>query len=101
MTKKILIAMRDFGRPMAVATLLFVLLVGALVSGILEAYKPGMGVTFTAGIAGWFNAIPGEYYTLTGALALGYTASRGAEKIVQQMQDNAPPKDEDFDKLTE
>lgn len=78
--KPFLEAMRDFIRPITVALLILVLLLGAVISGGLEAFLPGLGIKFTGGVAGWFRAIPAEYYTLTAAALLGYTAARSAEK---------------------
>ena len=72
---------RDFIRPVQGAVMLFVLLVGALTSGLLELISPGMGMKFTTGVAGWFRAIPESYYVLLGSLAGLYTLARSAEKI--------------------
>lgn len=75
--------LRDFIRPLSVMALLFVLLLGAVVAGVLEAVLPGIGVQFTVGIAGWFRAVPDAYYQLTGAALLGYTAARTTERAVR------------------
>jgi hypothetical protein len=74
--------LRDFIRPLAVAALIAVLLVGAVISGALEVIWPGSGVSFTRGIAGWFAAIPGDYYNLALAALLGYAGARTVEKAV-------------------
>lgn len=87
---RVLAALRDFGRPLAVVALLGVLLVGAVAAGALEALHPGVGVEFTKGVAGWFRAIPTDYYNLTGAFGLGYTASRGVEKVVDTWRGSSP-----------
>lgn len=79
-----LTALRDFIRPLTVAALIFVLLTGALTSGILQAIWPGAGVQFTGGVAGWFKAIPDAYYNLTLAVLLGYTAGRTVEKVAHR-----------------
>lgn len=72
--------LREFIRPITVASMLFVLLLGAVASGILEAVYPGMGVQFTNGVAGWFKAIPEVYYQTFTALGLGYIAAREVGK---------------------
>lgn len=74
--------LRDYIRPMTVAVLVLALVLGAVVSGALEAISPGLGVAFTKGLAGYFRAIPEAFYTLTTVALLGYTAARGAEKMV-------------------
>ena len=73
--------LRDFIRPLVVASMVFVLLAGAVAGGVLEAAFPGIGVRFTVGVAGWFRAIPDPYYQLIGAAFVAYTASRGIEKV--------------------
>lgn len=72
--------LRETIRPLTVAALVIGLLAGAVVSGMLEAFSPGLGVNFTRGLAGFFRAIPDAYYQLATAALLGYTASRGIEK---------------------
>lgn len=72
---------RDYIRPLQGALMLMVLLVGAVISGVLELFWPGKGIAFTSGVAGWFRAIPDSYYALLGALAGLYTIMRGAESI--------------------
>lgn len=74
-------AIRDYIRPLQGAVMLAVLLLGAVISGVLEIFWPGAGIAFTAGVAGWFRAVPDSFYTLLGALAGLYTLTRSAEKI--------------------
>lgn len=74
--------LREHIRPLTVAVLVAALVLGAVVSGALEAIKPGLGVAFTKGLAGYFRAVPEAFYTLTTVALLGYTAARGAEKMV-------------------
>lgn len=68
--------LREYIRPIVVAALIFVLLFGAAVAGLLEAFMPGYGVRFTVGVAGWFKAIPAAYYQLAGVGTVAYTAAR-------------------------
>lgn len=75
--------LREYVRPLTVAALLVVLLLGAVVAGALEAFSPGAGETFTRAVAGWFNAIPDKYYELLVLGLLGYTAGRTVEKMVK------------------
>ncbi|RPF70435.1 hypothetical protein [Aurantiacibacter spongiae] len=75
-------ALRDFIRPIAVAALIAMLLIGAAVAGALEALFPGSGIAFTNGVAGWFRAIPGDFYNLALAALLGYAGARTVEKAV-------------------
>lgn len=75
-----LATLREFIRPLVVATMLTMLLGGAVASGIMEAIRPGMGVNFTVGVAGWFQAIPEIYYQTFMALGLGYIAAREVGK---------------------
>lgn len=75
--------LREFIRPISVALLVVALLLGGIVSGALEAFIPGAGIKFTAGVAGWFNAIPEAYYNLTAVGLLGYTAGRTVEKVAR------------------
>lgn len=75
-----LATLREFIRPISVAALVAVLLIGAVVSGALEAFWPGMGVAFTNGVAGWFRAVPGPFYDLVTAGFLTYGAARTVEK---------------------
>lgn len=74
--------LKSYIRPLTVAVLIAALVVGACVAGVLETLKPGLGVAFTMGMAGYFSAVPDAFYTLTTVGLLGYTAARGAEKIV-------------------
>lgn len=73
--------LKSYIRPLTVAVLVAALVLGATISGTLEALKPGLGVAFTKGLAGYFRAVPEAFYTLTTVALLGYTAARGAEKI--------------------
>lgn len=75
--------LRDFIRPLSVFAMLLVMLLGAAIGGLLEAFLPGVGVRFTVGVAGWFKAIPDPYYQLTGATLVGYTVAREYGKSVQ------------------
>ncbi len=70
--------------------MLFVLLIGAVVSGVLEAFLPGIGARFTIGVAGWFRAIPTEFYTLLGTALLGYTAARTIDKAMKGRKPDDP-----------
>lgn len=72
--------LRDFVRPISTAALVAMLLMGAAISGGLEAYQPGLGVAFTNGVAGWFKAIPEAFYNLVTLGLLGYGAYRTVEK---------------------
>lgn len=76
-------ALREYIRPLTVAALIGNLLIGAIVSGIIEMIWPGMGVRFTEAVAGWFRAIPDSYYQLAGAGSVAYIASRGYQKGVE------------------
>lgn len=76
--------LRDFIRPLTVAVLIFFLMGGGLVSGILEAVLPGMGIAFTTGVAGWFKSLPSELYTLIIAFGVSYTAAREVGKGVKR-----------------
>ncbi len=89
--KALLENLRDFGRPLVVLALVLVLLLGAVISGLLELFLPGMGITFTVGVAGWFRAVPPEYYALTGAAIGGYTMSRGFESVARSKH-GVPPR---------
>lgn len=71
---------RDFIRPMLPALMLLVLLAGAVTSGLLELVSPGAGVRFTVGVAGWFRAIPTEFYALLGTGYVTYSAARSHDK---------------------
>lgn len=82
--------LRDFIRPISVAALLAMLLLGAVISGVLEAFLPGVGVRFTEGVAGWFKAIPTNYYQLTGGLAGVYFVAREAGKGVRNWTAKKP-----------
>lgn len=84
-------AIRDFIRPLQGAVMLFVLLVGAIISGVLEMIQPGMGVQFTTGVAGWFRAVPDPFYLLLGTLAGAYTVTRGFEKVKGAPSSDSPP----------
>ncbi|MAY20328.1 MAG: hypothetical protein CL955_06890 [Erythrobacteraceae bacterium] len=74
--------LRDYIRPLTVAALVAVLLIGAVASGVLEAVVPGLGVRFTEGVAGWFKAIPQPFYNLATVFGLGYVGARTLEKAV-------------------
>lgn len=73
--------LRDFIRPMLPAIMLVFLIGTALVSGVMEAVSPGLGVAFTLGAAGLLQAVPGEFYALFGALGGGYIAARTVDKM--------------------
>lgn len=72
--------LREYVRPVSVAALIASLLLGAAISGGLEAFRPGFGVAFTNGVAGWFKAIPEAFYDLTMVALLGYAGARTVEK---------------------
>ncbi|MBX7496747.1 hypothetical protein K3172_12850 [Qipengyuania sp. 6B39] len=74
--------LREGIRPLTVAALVIGLLLGAVISGTLEVFHPGAGVSFTKGLAGFFRAIPGDYYNLATLALLGYTAGRTVEKAI-------------------
>lgn len=80
-------ALREYVRPLAVAAMVGTLILGACVAGAMEAIKPGLGVAFTGGVAGWFRAVPDSFYQAMTALALGYMAAREVGKWK-----TAPPK---------
>lgn len=84
---------RDFVRPVSVAAMVALLLLGALASGALEAAWPGMGIRFTGGVAGWFRAIPGDFYNLLMAGFGFYTVARSAQEIAKTMKTPPPPPD--------
>lgn len=84
-------SVRDFIRPLQGAVMLFVLLVGAVISGTMEVFWPGMGIRFTGGVAGWFRAVPDSYYILLGTLAGAYTVTRGFEKVKGAPSSDTPP----------
>ncbi|WJY17661.1 hypothetical protein QQS45_08370 [Alteriqipengyuania flavescens] len=71
---------RDFIRPMLPALLAVFLLCCALLSGVMEAIVPGLGVAFTKGTAGFLTSVPSEFYALFGTLGLGYTVARSVDK---------------------
>lgn len=71
---------REFVRPVSTAALVVMLITGAVIAGALEALLPGVGVRFTLGVAGWFRALPTDFYNLLIA-ALGiYGVARTVEK---------------------
>lgn len=83
-------AIRDFGRPLAALAMLMLLLTGSVAAGVMECLAPGLGIRFTAGVAGWFRAIPVDYYNLTAIVLSVWGVSRGVEKIASGMK-AAPP----------
>lgn len=80
MKPDILSTFEKFARPLQGVFMLFVLLIGAVISGLLELWKPGLGVQFTGGVAGWFRAVPDSYYALLGALSGIYMAAKTSER---------------------
>lgn len=92
-----LVGLRDFIRPLSVAALLAVLILGAITSGIMEALMPGLGVRFTGGVAGWFRAIPQAYYNLATAFGLGYIGAREVGKVAKQWAATKKPAVDDPD----
>lgn len=85
--------LRDYIRPVTVAALLLLLLLGAVIAGALEVFVPGKGVQFTVGVAAWLRAVPDAYYQLLGALGLGYMAARSVDKKTET-PDAPPPEKE-------
>ncbi len=85
-----LATLRDYIRPVTLMALLFVLLTGAVTSGLLELWAQGLGVRFTVGVAGWFKAIPDAYYQLSAAALLGYTAARTIDKAMKGRKPDDP-----------
>lgn len=82
-------ALKNYIRPLTVASMIGVLLIGAVTAGLLEAVFPGVGIRFTGGVAGWFRAIPPEYYTLAGAGFTAYTVARSFDKrasVIDQVE---------------
>jgi hypothetical protein len=48
---------------------------------VLFAFKPDVALQVANGVKAWLNAIPEEMWWLFGAGYLGYTGTRGFEKI--------------------
>lgn len=72
--------LREFIRPLGNAAMLGLILLGALIAGVLEAWQPGFGAAFTAGVSGFLKSLPQEFYQLTGAGFVAYIGARAHEK---------------------
>lgn len=60
---------------------MYLMILAAIPMGFLFAFKPDVAMAVTAGVKNWLQAIPEEMWWLFGAGYLGYTTSRGYEKI--------------------
>ena len=60
---------------------MYLMILAAIPMGFLFAFKPEVAMAVTAGVKNWLQAIPEEMWWLFGAGYLGYTTSRGYEKI--------------------
>lgn len=75
--------LRDFIRPISNAVLIGFIVLSALLCGILEAVRPGMGVRYAKGTGELLTAVPTDFYMLAGAGLVSYTAAREVGKYVK------------------
>ena len=59
----------------------YILILAAIPMGILSAFAPDIADRIIIGFEQWLNAIPDSMLTLFGTVMLGYTATRGYEKV--------------------
>jgi len=59
----------------------YILILSAIPMGILSAFAPEIADRIIAGFQQWLSAIPDAMLTLFGTVMLGYTATRGYEKV--------------------
>lgn len=59
----------------------YILILSAIPMGILSAFAPDIADRIITGFEQWLNAIPDSMLTLFGTVMLGYTATRGYEKV--------------------
>ena len=59
----------------------YILILSAIPMGILSAFAPEIADRIIIGFEQWLNAIPDAMLTLFGTVMLGYTATRGYEKV--------------------
>lgn len=59
----------------------YILLLWSLPMGVLFVLNPEAATRFTAGFKAWMDAIPEPVLTLFGTVMLGYTVTRGWEKV--------------------
>lgn len=67
-------------RPMFLYVM-YLLLLSALPIGVVAAVRPDVAAAISAGVAGYFKALPEPLYALFGTGYLGYTAARQWRKI--------------------
>lgn len=59
----------------------YVLILSAIPMGVLSAFAPEIADRIIDGFEKWLGAIPKEMLTLFGTVMLGYTVTRGYEKV--------------------
>lgn len=59
----------------------YILILSAIPMGVLSAFAPDIAERIIAGFEMWLQAIPKEMLTLFGTVMLGYTVTRGYEKV--------------------
>ena len=59
---------------------MYIFLLMAIPMGILSAFQPEIAARISAGVTGFLDAIPEEFYALMGAGYLGYGGMRSWEK---------------------
>ena len=59
----------------------YILILSAIPMGILSAFAPDIADRIIHGFQQWLNAIPESMLTLFGTVMLGYTVTRGYEKV--------------------
>lgn len=60
---------------------MYLMILAAIPMGFLFAFKPDVALAVTTGVQNWLKSIPEEMWWLFGAGYLGYTSSRGYEKV--------------------
>ena len=59
----------------------YILILSAIPMGILSAFAPEIADRIIVGFQKWLSAIPDAMLTLFGTVMLGYTVTRGYEKV--------------------
>ena len=61
--------------------IIYVMILAGIPMGFLSAFRPEVATAVASGMQMWLAAIPEELYMLFGVGYLGYTGSRGWEKV--------------------
>lgn len=68
-------------RPVGVALMFLMLTLAGLLFAIVEGVAPGAGVRMAAAMAGYFGAIPTEFYVTLGVMYGAYTFARTVQAV--------------------